>query len=579
MSEQRQYDEPDEPKELQVPKGPQELEDEPKKSLIWPYAILLIMVFGFAVLDFHKSVFHSFNCTTSSLAATNRASNGLYMDNQVILRGLGDDVTKVAVKYGLIMLEGCDLSYLNTRVKSNQNLQERQTTSSVMRLYEIPPESSFEAVLSQIEKDGKEGKESTELELEDEVQVDPNYLTRLADQTRDPCIRPMDSGGTGGGPFGDPYIPDPETDPQTGINEADQAQDAFMDQWAFGPRGINLPDSPRFKGSGVRVAVFDTSPYRNRLPFLRIIRIAQPSSMWLIGWDATGPTTVSNHGLFVAGLIHRIAPNSNIHMVQVLDNNGCGQLWVLNKALEDYTSRISRWSGNLNRTVINMSLGIKKANPQDRDDLDTLSKAIQDAYDQGAVIVAAAGNDSPGKDEDDRIIDPMPMQYPARFDDIVIGVAATNIHGERSCYSNEGVIAAPGGDGRFTVTNDDSTTEEKCEPRADTWNQSPGPNGGPICTDMANCEYGLVSLGQTSYGPQYMYWSGTSFATPLVSGLAALAYEKTGGNQDLVRCLIEEGGSVKRAGLLTPDSEMGWGIINVSRSLDLNQRELECPPR
>ena len=572
MSEQRQYNEPDEPKEPQEPKGSQEL-DEPKKPLIWPYAVLLAIVFGFAVLDFHKSVFHSFNCTTLRLASTSRASNGLYMDNQVILRGLGEDVTKVAVKHGLILLEGCDLSYLNTRVKSNQSLQEQQTTSPVMRLYEIPPESSFEAVLSQIEKDGKEGIESPELELEDEVQVDPNYLTRLADQTRDPCMRPMDSGGTGGGPFGDPYILDPET------NEDEQASEAFLDQWAFGLDGIDLPDSPRYKGDGVRVAVFDTSPYRNRFPFLRIIGNSQPSFMWLIGWDATGPTTVSNHGLFVAGLIHRIAPDSNIHMVQVLDNNGCGELWVLNKALEDYTSRISHWSGNLNRTVINMSLGIKKANPQNQNDLDTLSKALQDAYDHGAIIVAAAGNDSPGRDDDDRVVDPMPMQYPARFDDIVIGVAATNIHGKRSCYSNEGVVAAPGGDGRFIVTNDDGTTEEKCEPRADTWNQSPGPNGDQICTDMASCEYGLVSLGQTRYGPQYMYWSGTSFATPLVSGLAALAYEKTGGNQDLVRCLIEEGGSVKRAGLLTPDSEMGWGIINVSRSLDLNQRELECPPR
>jgi len=542
----------------------------------WPYAVLLAIISGFAVLDFHPSIFHSFNCTTINLAATNKASNGLFMDNQVIVRGLIDDVTKFATVHDLIMLEGCDLSYLNSRANPDQKLTEQQRKSLVMHLYEDRSGRNFEEVIAEIEKD------STNYN----VIVDPNYLTRIADSTGDPCARPADAGGTGGGPFGDPYIPDLET------NEARQASQAFFNQWAFGIQGINLPDSSSFTGDGVRVAVFDTSPYRNRLPFLRIIGIAQPSFMWLIGWDATGPTTVSNHGLFVAGLIHRIAPNSNIHMIQVLDNNGCGQLWVLNKALEDYTSRISRWSGDLNRTVINMSLGIKKANLQNQDDLDTLSKAIQDAYDNGAIIVAAAGNDSTKIKEGDDIIEQiMDMQIPAS-DTNVIGVIATNQKGQRSCYSNkksEGdgdernnenekiVVAAPGGEGgeEPSVDQDGGQDNEQndnqdggpvnlCAPRASSWDKIPVP-----CTDMGNCQYGLISLVQTRNGPQYMLWSGTSFATPLVSGLAALAYEE--GNRDQVRCLIREGGAVKQADRLNPnpnsDPIMGWGLINVDESL------------
>lgn len=558
MSEQRQYDEPDKPKEPQGPKGLKE--PESKKPLIWPYAVLLAIVSGFAVLDFHKSVFHSFNCTTSTLAATNKASNGLYLDNQVIVRGPMEDVTTFAGEQGLTLLEGCDLSYLNTRDNPNQNLTEQQRKSLVMQLYEIPDDSNLtvEGVIGQIEEEYPT------------IKADPNYLTRLSDQTRDPCIRPMDGGGTGGGPYGDPYIPDPEkTNPATGINEVEQARLDFMNQWAFGPDGIDLPISSNFTGRGVRVAVFDTSPYRNRLPFLRWIRIAQPSSMWLLGWDATGPTTVSNHGLFVAGLIHRIAPYSTIHMVQVLDNNGCGQLWVLNKALEDYTSRISRWSGNLNRTVINMSLGIKMEDSQNRDDLDALQAAIDDAYDRGAVIIAAAGNDSPGIDEDgNTVVDPMPMQYPAKYSN-VIGVAATNKDRLRSCYSNNGDVAAPGGDGRFTVTNDDGTTEEKCEPRADTWNQPLGLNSFPVCASNApgNCPYIMISLAQTRNGLQYIYWSGTSFATPLVSGLAALIYQGSN-SPDEVRDQIIDGAQ-------SADSDLGAGIIDICDSLGLSPTS--CP--
>ena len=140
-----------------------------------------------------------------------------------------------------------------------------------------------------------------------------------------------------------------------------------MKQWAFGSDGIDLTSwmtstsSTPLTGRGVRVGLFDTSPFRKPLPFFKRIGSALPTPLWFTMWDAGGTTRVSNHGLFVAELIHGIAPKSRIHLIRVLNEDGCGDLWALNKGLQDYTSRMSAWTGKLDKTVINMSLGIRLA--------------------------------------------------------------------------------------------------------------------------------------------------------------------------------------------------------------------------
>jgi len=94
---------------------------------------------------------------------------------------------------------------------------------------------------------------------------------------------------------------------------------------------------------------------------------------------------------------------------------------------------------------------------------------------------------------------------------------------------------------------------------------------------MANCDFGVMSLlivpdqsGKWKY--VYGLWSGTSFSTPLVSGLAALSFERIGGNPKLVECLISRGAPVTPA----PASPLGAGPINMDTSMNMNTTH--CPP-
>jgi len=625
-----------------------------KRPVVYGISMLVAIA---AYLLLPKSLFHSFRCNSpSTITHTNyQATNGFFVDNQVIVIGPEEDVNRVMgdpEKPGQVgtagvllnLAEGCDLSYLNTREfervalpspnqtpqitvsaptqtlqanqtpvvtfsSSSQTLQESNSTDSelsftpeqrkslVMRLYEIPHDNDpTEFVINKINQAGG-----------DIVFADPNYTISLLDEGAGLCGQPYAGGGSPYAGGGSPYAGGGSPNAGPGISSID-VRDQFMQQWAFEEDGVNLPSSSKYKGRGVKVGVFDTSPFRKAYFWIpRTIKIAIPESLSLSPRNAMGPDPISNHGLFVSGLIHAIAPKSKIELIRVLNDNGCGNLWEIDTALQDFSSRRSAWTRRLDKVVINLSLGVHIPDPSHVDEsqnasgsqhvdwdqiIDELDKihaysfeaTLSSAHQMGAVIVAAAGNDSaPSLDEPSA--NALEMQTPASYSD-VIGVAATTLNGDRACYSNKGDIAAPGGNGGLeTVQKPDGAHLNYCAPRAVTWDLSPEPGSTNIaselfCGDMASCDFGVMSLlivpdrsGRWKY--DYGLWSGTSFSTAFVSGLAALSFERIGsGSPEQVECLIYR----KPVPLQPSDrtDDLGVGIINVDVSLTDNTLLSTC---
>jgi type VII secretion-associated serine protease mycosin len=190
---------------------------------------------------------------------------------------------------------------------------------------------------------------------------------------------------------------------------------------------------PISEGAGITVAVIDSGVSATH-PAL--------SGKVLEGRDFVQPSTLGQcdevaHGTLVAGVIAGrkpensvftgIAPKSSILPVRVLRD--------LKKDLDPTTpSRIAEaieWAVDNDADVINLSLTT--------DPTPVLERAIDDALDQGVVLVAAAGNEG-GSDGTEQ------TAYPAAYDG-VIAVAGIDRDGHHVNTSTSGAyvdVAAPG---------------------------------------------------------------------------------------------------------------------------------------
>ncbi len=382
---------------------------------------------------------------------------------------------------------------------------------------------------------------------------------------------------------------------------------AFMKQWAFGEAGINLMmDGERQVrenlGKDAQIVILDTSP----LPagnFALERRMGNPTRAAGVGspdmtitdipvqdYDAcpgldrySGEEIiqdVSSHGLFVASLAHAVAPQSKIHLMRVLENDGCGDLMTILRGLEQTSNELSNpdvsFDESLAGTVVNLSLGVHRpenACPEDKPEctyalpnsVTSLQAMVQRLNDQGAVVVAAAGNDSwdimtPGESPRDPEI---PASNPS-----VLSVVGSTYEQTRGCYSNQGIVAAPGGNGVNLTTRTMEAGKSLATEAGDAatcvvpgrldssdayWCESGNEND---C--LIGFAYGVdEKTGKPGF--QYVYWVGTSFAAPLVSGTAALMLDSGMKPGDVLATLPT--GVDPAAG---PSDYLGSGIINIT---------------
>lgn len=242
------------------------------------------------------------------------------------------------------------------------------------------------------------------------------------------------------------------------------------------------------------------------------------------------PNDDFGHGTHVTGIIAALANNGKgiaggashveIDPLKMLGSTGSGTIPNLNQAICDAADR--------GADVINMSLEVPSSLSTTL--ADQMQAAVDYAYNQGSVLVAAAGNSNGG-----------PVYYPARLNH-VIAVAATTPENLRASYSAIGTqldIAAGGGSFTDNVLS--------------TW----------PATVTAKCTgTGRVLL--TEGGAYYCTEPGTSMAAPLVSAAAAMLRSlQPGLTNDQVEAILEE--TARNVGL--PSIHAGAGLLDMATAV------------
>ncbi|HLJ32260.1 MAG TPA: S8 family serine peptidase [Ktedonobacteraceae bacterium] len=263
-----------------------------------------------------------------------------------------------------------------------------------------------------------------------------------------------------------------------------------------------------------------------------------------------------DHGLTIAGIIRDLAPEANIECIRVLNDHGVGDVQTLIKALKYIQFRMARDLHN-KPVVINLSLVIgppegDRVRLQLDDDailkqtLAGLPGIIQSLTNAGAIVVASAGNDTDPRDPMHPAGTRLGPRYPAAFaydPDLnsataasIIPVGAINGQGEVASYSNypgpDG-IAAYGGEipTPYPPVHDPNTITQ-IDPMVPL-DAVRGVYSSATYPALSMDDKYPMSSGQPSGYPEYSApdasawtcWAGTSFATPVISALAACLLE------------------------------------------------------
>lgn len=237
--------------------------------------------------------------------------------------------------------------------------------------------------------------------------------------------------------------------------------------------------------------------------------------------------TVASHGTVIAGIIGATA-NNGIGITGINWDVSLMPLRVLNEAGAGTTTDVRRaivYAVENGADVINLSFTFTQTDGR-------LRETIEWAYDQGVILVAAVGNGAVDTDA-------TPI-YPACFDlevgkNVVIGVAATDQDDFKADFSNFGTactdLAAPGVDIFASVYHDSSS---------------------------------LAFI--TAYASP---WEGTSLASPMVSGAAALLRSRYPSlTPDQVRNTLKLSVDSVAETSLEARKQLGAGRLNLSRALE-----------
>lgn len=307
---------------------------------------------------------------------------------------------------------------------------------------------------------------------------------------------------------------------------------------AAGSMEVYFPHEKGFEGEGITIAIIDTgvSPHNDLTrPRNRIIGFKD-----LVN-NKDKPYDDNGHGTHVAGIIGGngyssrgkylgVAPKANIFAVKALDENGGGST---SKAIEAI-SYVIETKDKYNTKILNLSIGTPANNYCEND---PLCKTVNKAVEAGIVVVVAAGNSGPSRST---ILSP--------------GI-------------NENVITVGAVDDKRTVdVSDDSIASFS----------SRGPTlEGIQKPDLVAPGVSINSLSNTKLD-SYVPLSGTSMATPLVSGSIALLLNKYGSLTPLQIKTVLTNSCID---LKTTKDHQGAGMLSLRKLFDNEKIEEKRNPR
>lgn len=280
---------------------------------------------------------------------------------------------------------------------------------------------------------------------------------------------------------------------------------AYKDQWHHKTLGTNAAWTKTMGSKEMVVAIIDDGIDRNHADLKGKIVNAYDTVR-----NRKNIVPKGEHGTHIAGIIAGSA-NNGIGGAGVAPNVKLMPINVFDGEYANTADIIDaiHFAVQHKANIINMSLG-------DTSYSEALNKAVQEAYKKGVLIVAAAGNEGDMGKNVQRV-------YPAAFSH-VISVAATDSRDKRASYSSYHStvdIAAPGDD---------------------------------ILSTLPDGKYGWMS--------------GTSMATPMVTGVAALiwSYEPKLNKSEVEYRLYD---SAVDLGAKGKDIYYGNGRLNAKKALEM----------
>ena len=248
-----------------------------------------------------------------------------------------------------------------------------------------------------------------------------------------------------------------------------------------------------------------------------------------------------NHGTLVAGIAAAVGDNnegvlglawqSKIMPLRVLNSEGVGSV--------EHVIQAVKYAVNNGANIINLSfVGTSKSY--------FLAEALKDAWLKGIIIVAAAGNETVGQPVDLNKFPNYPICLDEGEENFIIGVAAVDNVDKKALFSDY----------------------------------------GSNCVDVS--APGTRIYGPLVYNPNYEgfkeyyggYWSGTSIAAPMVSGLAALVWSVNPlfTHKQVQSFILSKADEIDS---LNPDfaGQLGKGRINAYKTVEYAYNQLGGLPQ